>query len=101
MPKTATRECPVKEEAKVEEPARQIPKDILDLFLEPQLELTGGQKLAKISQRNVYGDFFRVTVWINKPNYDSCVPINAIDKSFFVHYDGEKVVDQTKKGKAV
>ena len=69
--------------------SRSIPKNILEDF-------TGHvRNLYKIDAVHLWDDYFRVNVWTETWEENDVGPKYAIDKSFFMCYDGVELVDKT------
>ena len=68
---------------------RTIPEDILEDFVGTI------KNLYKIDPVYLWGDYFRVNVWTETWEENAVGPKYAIDKSFFMWYDGIELVDKT------
>jgi len=77
MPKKTSEEC------------EYIPLDKLEAFVGHV------PYLLKITQKHLWNGRFRVNVWVERWLEGHDHPANWIEKSYFVHYHGDEIIDKT------
>lgn len=77
MPKKTSEECD------------HIPLDKLEAFVGHV------PHLLKITQKHLWNGRFRINVWVEKWSDEYDHPSNLIEKSYFVHYHGDEIIDKT------
>ena len=77
---------------------KKIPDITLIDFIDENVSLDKGERIVKVDQKNVFYDKYRVTVWVERPNTESCVPIYGIKDSFLLNYEDEVLEDHTIRG---
>ena len=76
--------------------AKEVKKDTPTIPLDKLKELVGEvDNLYKIEAKHVWNDHFRVNVWTKTYSEEYFCANYMIDKSYFVLYNEDVIVDQT------
>ena len=73
----------------------EIPKELVDKFLEDKINLPEGIKVREIKSNNLWYNRYRINVWVEKYEEGSFYPEVWIEHSYFVHFHEDMIIDKT------
>ena len=75
----------------------EIPKSVLQAFLESKITLAEMKNVNKVEQHQVDNDKFRINVWTSQLINSELIPSNKIAHSYYVTYESmdDGIIDKT------
>jgi hypothetical protein len=93
--KPAPKPAPKQDRGEPKSKKPEIPKELVDKFLEDKITPKDKKKISKIKCTNLWHDRYRINVWLEETQEEFFSSSYRIGYSYFLHYDDGKIIDKT------